>query len=237
MQNCIGLAGDGDDLDVVYAVEETFGIKLTKEEAESTRTVGQLYDLVEAKVGADKAEHCLSQHAFYLLRKALQDRAKTRKLVPDTPIAVVYHAPGSTIRQKWIALAEITGLKLPPLEAMHSRRWALALTTAFLVPGVLIFSADLIHVLGKWCTLLVLALPVPWLLVERLWIRIFGDVPARIKTIGDLAREAAGFSYSKLIAGKGYASRHDRWFGLSAILRGQSGYQGPINRSTTFISR
>ncbi|TYL91434.1 acyl carrier protein [Bradyrhizobium rifense] len=49
MKDTLNFVGDGDDVDVIYNVERTFGIKLTDAEAEQTRTVGQLYDLIELK--------------------------------------------------------------------------------------------------------------------------------------------------------------------------------------------
>jgi hypothetical protein len=42
MKDTLNFVGDGDDVDVIHAVERTFGIKLTDAEAVQTRTVGQL---------------------------------------------------------------------------------------------------------------------------------------------------------------------------------------------------
>lgn len=49
MKDTLNLVGDGDDVDVIHGVERTFGIKLTDVEADRTRTVGQLHDLIELK--------------------------------------------------------------------------------------------------------------------------------------------------------------------------------------------
>jgi hypothetical protein len=51
------------NLDVVWDVERTFGIKLTDAEAERTRTVGQLYDLIELRRpnAGSRTLACLSQ--------------------------------------------------------------------------------------------------------------------------------------------------------------------------------
>jgi hypothetical protein len=50
MKDTLDLWGDGDDVDVVCDVERAFGIKLTGDEAERTRTVGELYDLIEMNI-------------------------------------------------------------------------------------------------------------------------------------------------------------------------------------------
>lgn len=48
--NTVALCGDGDDVDILTIVEEKFGITIADEEAEATRTVGDLYDLIQRKI-------------------------------------------------------------------------------------------------------------------------------------------------------------------------------------------
>lgn len=48
--NTVGLVGDMDDVDILEAIEEAFGIKIGDEEAEKLESVGNLCNLVKAKV-------------------------------------------------------------------------------------------------------------------------------------------------------------------------------------------
>lgn len=115
MTNSLNLRGDLDDVEAVTWTERTFGISISNEEAEATLTVGQLYDLVEAKCGDEPTEVCLSQLAFYRLRTAMRELGVTSEIVPTTPISVVEPAGGS-IRRVWKRLSVASGLRLPRLE-------------------------------------------------------------------------------------------------------------------------
>jgi hypothetical protein len=83
--------GDGDDLDVVWDVERTFGIKVSDAEAERTITVGELYDLIEMKHPntGSRTSACLSQMAFYRLRQAVKAMGAGGEITPRTLISVL----------------------------------------------------------------------------------------------------------------------------------------------------
>ena len=48
--NTVDLVGDGDDVDLLEAIERAFDLKLTDDEASDLETIGDLYHLVKAKV-------------------------------------------------------------------------------------------------------------------------------------------------------------------------------------------
>src|SRR5690348_12074284 len=102
MKDTLDLVGDGDELDVVVDVERTFGIKLTGEEAERTRTVGQLYDLIEVKYpnSGSGTLACLSRTAFYRLRRAVKAIGATDKITPQSPISVLEELGPRSLSQK-----------------------------------------------------------------------------------------------------------------------------------------
>jgi|SRR5215475_2629623 len=114
MKDTLDLWGDGDDLDVVCDVERTFGIKLTGDEVERTRTVGELYDLIEIKHpnAGSGTPACLSQIAFYRLCRAVQALGATRKVTPRTPVSILDGLEPHFISQKWRLLAQTSGLDL-----------------------------------------------------------------------------------------------------------------------------
>jgi hypothetical protein len=72
--NCLNLVGDGDDIDVLYAIEKTFGVKLSDAEAVHCETVGQLYDVVSSKLNMPEVRNlrCPTALAFFRLRAALR---------------------------------------------------------------------------------------------------------------------------------------------------------------------
>ena len=82
---------------------------------------------------------------------------------------------------------------------------------------------------------LFLGLPVVVAAFCLIWHRLFGTIPRRILTVGDLAREAAGHSFVGL-AQKRTAGRPDRWSALLAIVRRVSGFKRAITRDTTFYA-
>ncbi|WP_131814571.1 hypothetical protein [Cognatishimia maritima] len=47
--NTVDLVGDGDDVDLLEAIERAFDLKLTDDEASDLETIGEPYDLVKAK--------------------------------------------------------------------------------------------------------------------------------------------------------------------------------------------
>jgi len=251
MTDTLDLFGDGDEIDIVRDVERTFRIALTKAEAVRIRTVGELHDLIESKhAGAESTRACLSQTAFYRLRRALVAMGIDTKISPQTPIlALAAIEPPSQVK-RWRRLGRLAGLQLPRLETPF-RRWlpargtaarrvlsvlgwlstataiaicALAIQIVTGVSGVLIWVAAAI------------AVPAVKLGIAMLWLQSFQTVPRRLATLGDLAKEAAGCSFETLTMQKQGSSRSDRWFALAAILGLYSRHKKAITRDTTFFA-
>jgi hypothetical protein len=249
MRSSLNLAGDGDDLDVVADVERTFGIKLSNQEAEKTFTVGQLRDLIESKQPDRKTQACLSQAAFYRLRNALKEMGWQTPVNPATPIGILNELGPEPIRRKWKLLGCGANLDLPPLESPVWIEWPerveriinlllfclLMATTTYIGFLAASLAASATH---GWSFFLVIPVAIGLgTAIVYAWRWIFGNIPRRIITLGDLAREAAGYSFQKLSAEKNGSSPDDRWFALTAILRGISGHKPPIIRATTFFSK
>jgi hypothetical protein len=60
-----------DGVELLLSIEETFGIAITDPEAEACATPGAVIDLVLGKLRTTDEQVCVSQRAFYLLRKGL----------------------------------------------------------------------------------------------------------------------------------------------------------------------
>lgn len=245
MKDTLNLAGDGDDLDVIHDVEQTFGIKLTDAEAERTRTVGQLYDLIELKRpnAGSRTLACLSQIAFYQLRRALKGMGIEDEIMPQTPISVLERIGPRSICPKWRRLAQSSGLDLPRLETpfrmLEERPRIFGWLTSFVLATLACIWAALGTVLDNPLVLPlgVVAIPALCIGLHCVWWLIFRTVPRRILTIGELAREAAGCSFAKLTAENKECASSDRWFALTAILRSITGQKIIITRETTFFAK
>ncbi|SRR6266702_2990679 len=241
MKDTLNLVGDGDDVDVIRDVERTFGIKLTDAEAEQTRNVGQLYDLIELKHpnAGSRTLTCLSQMAFYRLRRALKTMGIEGEITPQTPISVLERIETRSMAPKWRRLARSSGLDLPSLETPFRIsekepglfRWRVPLVLGALGCLWAAFGISLDNRLVLFLGgALFFGFDYAWWLVSR-------TAPRRILTIGELAREAAGFSFAKLTAENTKCAPSDRWFALIAILRGITGRKIVITRETTFFAK
>jgi len=189
MQDTLNLwSGDLADVEIICEVERRFGIEVTDAEAKQLYTAGHFHDLIEAKyAGAHSTQACLSQAAFYRLRRALKAMGFTGEISPRTPLSIIEGLEPRSVAKNWRRLGQTAELNLPKLETSF-RRW------------------------------------------------LFRTIPSRLVTVGDLAREAAGHSFAKLVAVKKGSARSDRWFALAAILRLVSGHQRAITRDTTFFA-
>lgn len=54
--NSLDLWGDGDEVEMIEAIERAYAISFEKAEAEQLVTMGQLFDLVKSKVGKQGAK-------------------------------------------------------------------------------------------------------------------------------------------------------------------------------------
>jgi hypothetical protein len=105
-----------DYVEFVMAVEESFGIEIPDEVAEELRTPGMLKDYVYQQLIRTQTSGCLSQRAFYALRKSLKTSGS------DLPDAIRPStrweelAPPKHERQTWWKeLQAASGLPLPSL--------------------------------------------------------------------------------------------------------------------------
>jgi len=241
MADTIGLTGDLDDVETLRSVEDLFGMKVTDREAEQTLTVGQLYDLIESKTGG-RTEVCLSQLAFYRLRRAFRELGIAAAVTPATPVSVVRNIQPRSIHASWKTLTRQSALELPALEApclfgpVSLPKWPTIAVLSVLGFATLVVWLDVLG-LPPWILFVLLFAMMPLVAgLDFLRWRIVGDIPRRVVTIGDLAREAAGHSFGELSRGR-KTGPSDRWFALLALLRQISGYQPKIARDTTFFAQ
>jgi acyl carrier protein len=100
-----------DSVELVMAFEESFGVEISDEDAEKIATVRDAIDCIYAKVRHTPAQAgvCLSQRAFYRLRRAARasfgvERSEVR---PPTPLEAI--VPLDDRRNAWTRLKEAVG--------------------------------------------------------------------------------------------------------------------------------
>jgi hypothetical protein len=246
-ENTLNFAGDGDDVDAVAKAENMFGVKIADHEAADTRTVGQLYDLILSKRRAlgPTTRTCLTQTAFYRLRRALNEMGSAQPVTPRTPLAHVLPPPANrkAVRLAWQELAERTGLTLPRREAPRTRfdgPMSKASAVTFWGCGSTLFVAlaiALTELTGIHFLVVLLAQFGSVIALVMVTENVFATIPHRIATVGDLAHETAGHSFAELQRQRGGASPSDLWDALIAMLRNINGHKLPISRETTFFAK
>lgn len=213
----LDLAGDGDELDLVVAIEEAFGVELD-DEAEGWRTLGDVADWLEARIGArPRGAKCASAMAFHRLRAALGDR----RLTPASRLAeCLPGAPDAALRR----LSEQAGLRLPrATPARLGRAGAWLLFAAFLSLFGLFLG------LSPWLAPGLAAAGLALIHLDR------GMHP--VATLGQLADAAAVSNQARLV---GLGARQDRetiWRALVRLAEEHAGATpGTVGRETRIIA-
>ncbi|MBW7969862.1 acyl carrier protein [Bradyrhizobium sp. BR 10289] len=221
--NCLNLVGDGDDVDVLYAVEEAFSVKISDAEALRCETVGQLFDIVSSKLNISEARHlrCPTALAFFRLRAALRRLGYVQRLTPKTDLRTIFRAH----RAKSLHDILSRETDLPALELHPATITALALITACGVAFSLWF--------GSWLPLLgsaVLAIILGFVLPQT--------ISQRTASLGDFASNCAAWNYGRLSKQAGGARRRDVWKAVTIVVRESTGtsFIGEMNYDTRFFA-
>lgn len=215
----LGLGGDGDELDVLEAVERSFDIRILDHEAECATTAGQLFDIVMAKSSVDPdARRCATAMTFYRLRRAMGDpkaspRSKLHEIVPDTP------------RQLFHRLGRETGLAMPSGRMGRLGSVCLYAMIFFVLAAVVTFVAGWAY----WPFVLLLAVSAGVLL----WLdarRWHGE------TLGQVTRKVVNLNFARLSYLGARSAPIDAWAAYAGLLSDITGVDaGRIARETRFI--
>jgi hypothetical protein len=253
-ENTLDLVGDGDDMDVIFDAERTFGIKISNDEASDTHNVGQFYDLVLHKYRTihPATRACLTQAAFYRLRYALKDMRLDQPITPDTSLSCAMPPPAdkATIRRVWKEIGHRAGLTLPRLEIpwmprlpwqgrtsrLGARIIGVGVVAMFLALSITVEKLTGIG-LGWLMVITFAGIFALSIITSVLAHFFFATIPERIQTVGELARETAGHSFAELQSEKGGCSPSDVWYALTASLRNISSHKAPIDRETMFFTK
>src|SRR5215472_708913 len=223
--NCLNLVGDGDEIDVLYAIEEAFGVKISDAEARRCETVGQLFDIVSSKLNIPEARNlrCPTALAFYRLRAALRRLGHVHRVTTKTDLRAIFRAYGA--KRLHLSLSSEADLKLPALQLHPASTAVLTFVTAC---GVAVSLC-----VGSWLALLgcaVLAIILGFVLPKT--------IPQRMASLGDFAADCAAWNYGRLSEQAGGARRGDVWKALTTVVRESAGtgFTGKMNYDTRFFA-
>lgn len=204
MSNSLDLDPEWGAIDLLEELEATFGIKIADEEAERCFTVGDLDDILCARLPDwDKQDgSCASSMVFYRLRRSLNP-ADNRAVVPDTPLTASKLTPSRLFEK----LAKDSGLRLPS----YQPTW-LGVTGGIMLMGGILFALIAMFK-GHWVVSSTFALVA---LVGVVLLRLDpGRFPPGIVTVADLVRRTASLNAARLKEAGGRPA--DRWSVLVAL--------------------
>lgn len=186
MTSSLGLVGDLDDVDLVEDVEAAFGVRLADDEIERCSTVGQLFELINARLPEMlSGQSCATAMCFYRLRRALQPHCAIA-LKPKTSITELGGVP---VRKLHRIIETECGLRPPP---QYITLWGcLALLLVVALPFGL-FAIGM-----PWWV----ALPSAAIGIGLYWLAPI-QLPGEVETFGDLVKIVSSRSIGAL-AGQG----------------------------------
>lgn len=203
-----------DTVELILAVEDAFQIHIADEEASGMWTVGDLYELVVAKIRGQDSKRCLTSVAFYRTRRGIMDTLgiDRRQIRPATPLDVILPLDGR--REKWGRIQDAMKLKLPDLEHPGS-----VLLTLFAVAIALTVGPGMYLKLGLGALALsfFLGLVVGGVLL-KLSPALAVAFPHHDSTVGDLARDVLAINHARLVAEMGSWNKNDVWEALCRVI-------------------
>lgn len=102
-----------DDIDdVLQKIQRSFDIRFEQEDLEHVKTFGQLCDAVVVKLKSKHSDSCSTQHAFYMLRNAINLSVETDKelIKPQTKLCNIF--PRDTRLQVIAEIEKEMGFKM-----------------------------------------------------------------------------------------------------------------------------
>ncbi|NNM73304.1 acyl carrier protein [Enterovirga aerilata] len=222
---------DGDDsVDIVVAVEQAFGIKITDSEAEACQTVGDLFRVICAHVPTverSDAIPCLTAATFRELRRVIRLIEPSLDLRPATLLSSF---AGHHDHREWHAhLKNTSGLSVPdPSLTVPSMVGGLTLYGIAAAGAVATFGHD-----AAGFFVAALLAPAAGFIVHSYGRRTWDAN----RTLGDLARETAAYSLGQIAKAHGAVRTRELWEALVIVLRPFSRHTGLFAHETRFFAK
>lgn len=106
-----------DSVELLFEIEENFGIQIPDLEAEKIYTVGDFADTIYKKIKTVPNQKCLTQVVFYRIRQAMVIMGNVKdNISPDSKISELL--PIGNVQAEWERLQKEVQLKFPELVKM-----------------------------------------------------------------------------------------------------------------------
>lgn len=214
------------DEDLEGAIESVFSVKFTDEEFASMITVGAIHDVINIRM-PPRDGACQTSMTFYRLRRGLIELGMPAPIRPDTPLL-----PAFSLRTKdrFRALAEVTGLQLPQIEGGPlATACFLAVLTAFILFAVGLMLQ--VTLLG-WISASSIVAAFVFGKLDR------GRLPKHLSTVGALAQRTAPVNFGRLVAGGSRVNGSMTWDALCDAISDVAEIEpGEIGRDTLIYPR
>ena len=174
-----------DLVELVMAVEETFGIELPDAEAEKLTTPALLTEFILTRVKTAEQSICHSRKAFYAVRRVVMKEFGTQRaqVKPDTALESLIPRPNR--RAAWRRTQEM--LEAESLPELLRPTWVVAVLAAVYAGGV---GVCWLAGLPFWAS--AMAGVVPWRLAHVATRAFRTEFPASCRTAGELAQYLVG---------------------------------------------
>jgi hypothetical protein len=210
---------DMDVVDLLQDLEQAFGLRLTDEELQRCRTIGDLFGLMETRIERSSNGSCATAMCFYRLRRALQPRI-TMELRPKTGIVELRSVP---VRRLHRIIDQECGLRPPP---PYISLWGC-------IALILVAALPLFALAAGWPLWLALTSVVPAVALYRMAPM---RLPRGVNTFGDLVRVVASRSIGTLSKEGARLGSTEAWAAFKDIVSGHSPFQEVITPDALILA-
>ncbi len=215
-----------DTVEILMAVEASFGVEIADEEAERVVTVGELHKCVarklEAKWGGEQSGPCLSSLMFYQMRRALIEAFGVARAAvkPDSPTEPL--VPRSDRRENWVRLGQSLDVRLPDLQRPRWMENALG-CLVLAVPLATMFSAQMQSGFS-WAAVFLSSSFVVWA-AHKATVPLAVYLPPECGTMRGCVETITGANYAALARKHGGWNRRESWQALRALVAHMAGVE------------
>lgn len=224
MPDTLDLDPEWGAIDLLEDIEDTFGIKISDDEAENCCTVGDVYNVICAHLPQWDLQdgNCGSSIIFYRIRSALRPLEK-REIRPTTALSAMGQSPSRMFR----TIETESGLRLPsPSMTWRGNIGVVILTAGVIFTVIAVFAA-------LWLTAVVLGV------IAAIGLAIVKTDPCRfpkgVETIGELVKRALPLNATFLVEAGGRPA--DRWSILTALAGEHGSLQPAAISPDTYLHR
>jgi hypothetical protein len=214
-----------DSIELVMAVEETFGVSIPDEEAQDIRTVGDMFQCVISKLMVAEGSSCLTQKAFHLLRRKAKDlfNVPRNQFRLDAELDLI--VPKHSRRENWRRFQLAVGATKWPRLALSWPGVLTVLALLLAIPGsVFLYSTAVL----RWNMVEAFAIALVFVVVAiqagKFVVRPF-EIAFRggISTVRDLAYVVVAQNAELFGIERATWTNDETWSLLSSVIREQTG--------------